>query len=353
MEFGILFTSHPNHAREPYPHRDVHARVTAEIQAADALGYDTAWVAEHHFSNQYGIMPDVFTYMGYLAARTERIRLGTAVVTLPLYEPVRVVENMAFVDILSGGRVVLGLGSGYRPYEFEGFGRDFDARRDVQEEAIGLILDLLHTRRARHAGRHFRATIEGDYEVFPVSLQQPHPPLFMAAGTERSMAYAAEHGFGLMLSTLPSAETLARQIGFYRRHLPAAPAPLNQNPGFGKIDIARWVYVADTDADAKRDTADGIVKHIAHFMSGATAGYLGNVSEKTRVDSLSYDDLVTTTLLHGSPDTVVARLRRLEEVTGLTSLLLHYPPYYGHEKAMRSLRLFAERVMPEFRKPAA
>ena len=60
MEFGVLFTSHPNHVTEPYPHRDVHARVTAEIQAADRLGYDSAWVAEHHFSNQYGIMPDVF-----------------------------------------------------------------------------------------------------------------------------------------------------------------------------------------------------------------------------------------------------------------------------------------------------
>ena len=128
---------------------------------ADALGYDTAWVAEHHFSNQYGIMPDVFTYMGYLAARTERIRLSTAVVTLPLYEPVRVVENMAFVDILSGGRVTLGLGSGYRPYEFEGFGRDFDARRDVQEEAIDVILRLVHERRVQHAGARFRALKRG------------------------------------------------------------------------------------------------------------------------------------------------------------------------------------------------
>ena len=98
MEFGILFTLTPT-LLEAYPHREVHARVTAEIQAADRLGYDTAWVAEHHFSNQYGIMPDVFTYLGYLAAKTSRIRLGTAVVTVPLYEPVRVVENLAFVDI--------------------------------------------------------------------------------------------------------------------------------------------------------------------------------------------------------------------------------------------------------------
>jgi alkanesulfonate monooxygenase SsuD/methylene tetrahydromethanopterin reductase-like flavin-dependent oxidoreductase (luciferase family) len=353
MEFGILFTSHPDHAREPYPHRDVHGRVTAEIQAADRLGYDTAWVAEHHFSNQYGIMPDVFTYLGYLAARTSRIRLGTAVVTLPLYEPVRVVENLSFVDILSGGRMTLGLGSGYRPYEFEGFGRDFGARRDVQEEAIDLILELLHRRHARHSGAYFRSVIEGEYEVFPVSIQRPHPPLFMAAGTDRSLAYAARHGFGLMLSTLPSVKTLARQVGFYRSHLTDAPAPLDENPGFGKVDIARWVYVAPTDAEARRDSAEGIVKHIAHFMSGATAGYLGNVSEKTRGDLLDYDDLAATTLLHGSPETVITKLRHLRDETGLTSLLLHYPPYYGHERAMKSLRLFAERVMPEFRKPPA
>lgn len=349
MEFGILFTSHPNHATEPYPHQDVHARVTAEIQAADQLGYDTAWVAEHHFSNQYGIMPDVFTYLGYLAATTSRIRLGTAVVTVPLYDPIRVVENMAFVDILSGGRMILGLGSGYRPYEFEGFGRDFDARRDVQEEAIDLILELLHQRRVAHKGVHFRSRIEGDYEIFPVSRQQPHPPLFMAAGTERSMAYAARHGFGLMLSTLPSFDTLAHQIAFYRRHCPDAPAPLSANPAHGKVDIARWVYVAETDADAKRESADGIVRHLTHFLGSATAGYLGTVSEKDRAQGLDYDDLAATTLLHGSPETVIRRLGELRDKTGLTSLLLHYPPYYGHERAMRSLKLFAERVMPAFR----
>jgi alkanesulfonate monooxygenase SsuD/methylene tetrahydromethanopterin reductase-like flavin-dependent oxidoreductase (luciferase family) len=258
---------------------------------------------------------------------------------------------MAFVDILSGGRVVLGLGSGYRPYEFEGFGRDFEHRRDVQEEAIDLILELLHKRRVRHQGPHFKSVIEGEYEIFPVSEQQPHPPLFMAGATDRSLTYAARHGFGLMLSTLPSADTLARQIALYRSHLKEAPAPLDQNPAAGKVDIARWVYVADTDATAKRDTEQGIVRHISHFMGAGTAGYLGNVSEKTRGESLSYDDLAATTLLHGSPATVIAKLRELRHKTGLTSLLLHYPPYYGHEKAMASLRLFAEKVMPEFRPP--
>jgi alkanesulfonate monooxygenase SsuD/methylene tetrahydromethanopterin reductase-like flavin-dependent oxidoreductase (luciferase family) len=257
---------------------------------------------------------------------------------------------MAFVDILSGGRIVLGLGSGYRPYEFEGFGREFDERRDVQEEAIGLILELLHARRVKHQGAHFTATIEGEFEIFPVSLQHPHPPLFMAAGTERSMAYAARHGFGLMLSTLPSFDTLATQIAFYRRHCAEAPALLAGNPAHGKVDVARWVYVAETDAEAKRDSAEGIVRHLTHFMGSATAGYLGSVSEKDRSVTLDYDELAGTTLLHGSPETVTRRLRALRDRTGLTSVLLHYPPYYGHEKAMKSLRLFAERVMPEFRR---
>ena len=140
MEFGVLFTSHPHPEEEPYPHRDVHARSTDEIVEAERLGYDTAWIAEHHFATSYGIMPDCFAYMAYLAAKTSRIKIGAAVITLPLYDPIRVVENTAFVDILSNGRVRLGVGSGYRPYEFEGLGKDFENRRDMVEEAIGLSL---------------------------------------------------------------------------------------------------------------------------------------------------------------------------------------------------------------------
>ena len=349
MQFGILFTSHPDAAFEPYPHQAVHARVTREILAADRLGFDTAWIAEHHFSNQYGIMPDPYAYMGYLAAKTERIRLGTAVMTVPFYDPIRIVENTAFIDILSGGRITLGLGSGYRPYEFAGLGVDFEARRDIQEEAIAMILDGFHTRRINHAGRYFKRQIDGDYELLPACVQAPHPPLYMAAGTERSMSFAARHGFGLMLSTLPGFETLAGQIATYRRHLATCPAPLNQNPAFGHIDIARWVYVAESDAQAKADTESGILRHLAHFLGKQTAGYLGTVSEKGSTPALDYEELSRTTLIHGSPETVIRRLKQLQAATGMTSLLLHYPPYYGPEKVLDMLRLFSATVMPEFR----
>ena len=134
--------------------------------------------------------------------------------------------------------------------------------------------------------------------------------------------------------------------------MPEARAPLDQNPACGNVDVARWVYVAETDAAAKRDTEAGIVHHLSHFLSAATSGYLGTVSEKHGMDALTYDTLAATTLVHGSPETVIARLRALRDQTGLTSLLLHYPPSYGHEKTMQSLRLFAERVMPAFRPPS-
>ncbi len=349
MEFGILFTSHPNTEAEPYPHRDVHARVTAQILRADQLGYDYAWVAEHHFSNEYGIMPDVFVYAGYLAAMTKRIKIGTAVVTLPLANPLRVAENTAFVDILSNGRFALGLGSGYRKYEFDGFGVDFDARRDIQEEALPLLLDLLHYKRADHHGERFRFKVGGQYEVFPQALQQPHPPVFLAGATDRSIGLAARFGLGLFLSSWTPFAELARQSASYRALLTETPQMLRDNPARGHVDVARWVYVAESDARAKRESEPGIMRNLAHFGSGHTSGYLGTVSQDVGAKPRDYDTLVRDIILHGSPATVIAKIEELRTKVRNASIMLHFPPWYGTEKALASLELFAAEVMPKFR----
>ncbi len=349
MDFGILFTSHPNTDLEPYPHRAVHARVTREILRADELGFDYAWLAEHHFSNEYGIMPDVFVYAGYLAGLTKKIKIGTAVVTLPLANPLRVAENAAFVDILSGGRFVLGLGSGYRKYEFDGFGIDFEGRRDIQEEALPLLMDLLTKKRSLHRGAHFNFKVDGGYELFPHALQEPHPPVFLAGATERSIAVAGRMGFGLMLSSWTPFAELGRQTAKYRAHLEETPAALRANPARGLIDIARLVYVAETDAAARRDSEAGILRHLAHFSSGHTSGYLGTVQEKTVGNRTGYDALAHDIILHGSPATVADKIATLRDMTGATSIMVHYPPWYGVEKALASLALFATEVAPKLR----
>jgi alkanesulfonate monooxygenase SsuD/methylene tetrahydromethanopterin reductase-like flavin-dependent oxidoreductase (luciferase family) len=349
MEFGILFTSHPNTEIEPYPHRDVHARVTRQVIRADEIGFDYAWVAEHHFSNEYGIMPDVFVYAAYLAALTKRIKLGTAVVTLPLANPLRVAENTSFVDILSNGRFALGLGSGYRKYEFEGFGADFDGRRDVQEEALPLLMELFHNKRADHHGDHFNVKVDGSYELFPHALQEPHPPIFLAGATDRSIGVAAKMGFGLFLSSWTPFPELARQSAYYRKTLDQTPEALRANPARGHVDVARWVYVAETDAKAKRDSEAGIMRNLAHFGSGHTSGYLGTVSQDVGASPRDYDALTRDIILHGSPATVIAKIEELHGMTGNASIMLHFPPWYGAEKALASLELFAAEVIPKFK----
>jgi alkanesulfonate monooxygenase SsuD/methylene tetrahydromethanopterin reductase-like flavin-dependent oxidoreductase (luciferase family) len=349
MEFGILFTSHPNTEAEPFPHRDVHTRVTQQALRADALGYDYAWVAEHHFSNEYGIMPDVFVYAAYLAALTKRIKIGTAVVTLPLANPLRVAENTAFVDILSNGRFALGLGSGYRKYEFEGFGADFEERRDVQEEALPLLMELFHNKRVDHHGKHFNFKVDGSYQLFPHAVQEPHPPIFLAGATERSIGVAARMGFGLFLSSWTPFAELARQTAGYRTLLAETPEALRANPARGHVDVARWVYVAESDAKAKRESEAGIMRSLAHFSSGHTSGYLGTVSQNVGAAPRDYDALNRDIILHGSPATVIEKIEELHTMVGNASVMLHFPPWYGAEKALASLELFAREVIPKFR----
>jgi alkanesulfonate monooxygenase SsuD/methylene tetrahydromethanopterin reductase-like flavin-dependent oxidoreductase (luciferase family) len=351
MEFGILFTSQPHPGNEPYPHRDVHARVTKQVVRADELGYDYAWLAEHHFSNEYGIMPDVFVYGGYLTALTKNIKIGTAVVTLPLANPLRVAENAAFLDILSGGRFVLGLGSGYREYEFDGFGIDFAARRDIQEEALPLLMELFQKKRVNHQGKHFTAKVDGSYEVFPHPLQHPYPPIFLASATDRSIKAAGRMGFGMLMSSFTPFDELARQTALYRTVLEETPPELRGNLARGHTDVARFTYVAETDAKAKKESEEGLMRHFAHFTSGHTSGYLGTVSDGGGVAGRDYDGLTRNIILHGSPATVIEKIEELREKTGINSLMLHYPPWYGAEKTAAMLELFAAEVAPKFRPP--
>ena len=138
----------------------------------------------------------------------------------------------------------------------------------------------------------------------------------------------------------------------YRDALEETPAELRQNPARGHVDIARWVYVAESDAKAKAESEAGILRHQSHFFSGHTSGYLGTVGTGANAGR-DYDTLARDIILHGSPKTVVEKLQRLQHMTGVSSLMLHYPPWYGIDKALASLELFAAEVMPKFKETPA
>ena len=234
------------------------------------------------------------------------------------------------------------------------FGVDFEARRDIQEEALPLLMELFHNKRVDHHGDHYNLKVDGSYELFPHTLQQPHPPIFLAGATERSIGVAARMGFGLFLSSWTPFAELARQTAGYRAALAETPEALRANPARGHVDVARWVYVAETDAKAKRESEAGIMRNLAHFSSGHTSGYLGTVSQDVGASPRDYDALTRDIILHGSPATVIAKIEELRDKTGAASVMLHYPPWYGAEKALASLELFAGEVIPKFReKPRA
>jgi alkanesulfonate monooxygenase SsuD/methylene tetrahydromethanopterin reductase-like flavin-dependent oxidoreductase (luciferase family) len=224
----------------------------------------------------------------------------------------------------------------------------------MQDEALVLMLDLFRTGKTRRKGHYFTAAIDGDYELLPQPVQKPYPPLYLAGATDRSIGAAGKLGFGLMLSTLTPYETLAQQTAYYSASLAEATAEARANPAFGHIDIARWVYVAESDAQAKKDSEEGLLRHLRHFFGGHQSGYLGQVSQgkDSVANALDYDALARSTIIHGSPKTVIARIEELKAKTGLTSLMLHYPPWYGTEKAKSSLELFAGEVIPRLRPPA-
>jgi alkanesulfonate monooxygenase SsuD/methylene tetrahydromethanopterin reductase-like flavin-dependent oxidoreductase (luciferase family) len=178
-------------------------------------------------------------------------------------------------------------------------------------------------------------------------VQQPHPPIYLAGATDRSIREAGRKGLGLMLSTWTPFPLLAKQIAAYREALDETPAELRANPARGEVDVARWVYVAETDAKARAESEEGIIRHQAHFASGLTSGYLGTVASAGQ--GRGYDELSKDIILHGSPASVAAKIERLRAECGATSLMLHYPPWYGIDKALASLELFAAEVMPKFR----
>ena len=352
MKFGIIELSQPDKDVETYPYREVHERVTKEIIEADKAGYDYVWIAEHHASTGYGILPDPLTYIAYLATQTERITLCSGVMVVPLHNVVRLVENISFVDILTNGRMAVGLGSGYRQHEFEALGADFDNRRAYQAEALDVMMSLFHNKRVRHTGVHLpNINIDGEYEVLPRPIQQPHPPMYMGAASEESIALCARYGLGLLMSTLTPIEQLTPKSQYYLQQCKSTPAPYNENPGHGSVGIGRMVYVAQTDAQAKDEAGEAVVRHVHSFTSGSTSGYLGTISKENqeKYQAAGYEELCEDTIVYGSPETVVEKIRHIEAVTGANSLILHFPPQNTREQNKRVLRLFAEQVIPRFR----
>jgi alkanesulfonate monooxygenase SsuD/methylene tetrahydromethanopterin reductase-like flavin-dependent oxidoreductase (luciferase family) len=300
---------------------------------AETLGFDSVFLVEHHFTGM-GQVSASLDLLAYLAGKTRRMRLGTAVVVLPWHNPVLLAEQAATVDLLSDGRLDLGVGRGYRWNEFHGFCLAMDEAGERYDEVLAVLRQAwTSSERFSHRGRFWRFD---DIIVEPAPLQRPHPPLWVGAGSARSIREAAAQGFNLLLDQIAAPEVIGERVALYRDAVTAAGRrfdPLS-------VGVTRALHVAMTARE--RDLAH---EARAKFLLGVDALSRDPTKASSLAIPRSREETRAQTekaALIGPPEEIVARLRHLEAL-GVDYVLLM--DVAGSREA---LRVFAREVMPEF-----
>ncbi len=294
---------------DPFPDADVPSRDRLSefvdlAGAADAAGLEAAWVAEHHFVGT-GLCPSPPVLLSSVAARTRRLRLGSLVSVLPFHAPIQVAEEYAMVDRLSGGRLNFGVGSGYLPLEFEGFGIDPATKREAFDRALETILAAWRGEAVRAAGPTAVPTRLG---VRPV--QRPHPPLWLAVQRREAIPFVARRGAGVALipyATVEGIDELAAEIREYRAALPPGAT--------GRASVAVHVY-AGPHADRARAA-------LQRYLDSRRATHSAFYQEKVRRDprQASAGTIEGAGFaVFGEPAEVAERLREFE-AAGVDELL--------------------------------
>jgi len=192
MKFGIGYYSLQSPPHNPSPHQKLYAEMLEEISVAEELVFDSAWLTEHHFLND-GYCPSLLLTAAAIAARTKKIRIGTGVLLLPLHDPIRIAEDAAVIDLISGGRLILGLGLGYRREDFEGFGVSLKERKGRMEEGLEILQKSWADGPFSFEGRY---RTYRNVNVTPKPVQKPIP-IWIGAFTEPAIRRAARIGASL------------------------------------------------------------------------------------------------------------------------------------------------------------
>jgi alkanesulfonate monooxygenase SsuD/methylene tetrahydromethanopterin reductase-like flavin-dependent oxidoreductase (luciferase family) len=299
---------------------------------AEELGYESLFVVEHHFTGVSQVSASL-NLLSYLAGRTSRLRLGTAVVVLPWHNPVLLAEQVATLDLLSGGRFDFGVGKGYRDSEFEGFCIPKPEATERFDECMAILRKAWATSgRFSHQGKHwnFRNIV-----VEPRPTQQPHPPLWMGAGSPEAIRRAGREGYNLLLDQIAPIELTVERVACYRAALESTGA---QFSGM-RVGVTRAVQVVATEGE--RSAAFALRRKTLAAIGGLARG--PGAERYQNAKSFADADLAAeNAALIGTPEQIISQLRQLER-GGVEYVLL-----IDASGSKQTLRVFADEVMPQF-----
>ena len=353
MRFGTYYFFQ---APPSLTHPEVVQREIEQMMWTEELGFDSIWLTEHHFI-EYGLSVSPAVLAAAAAMRTQRVRIGLAAAILPFHDPVRLAEELAMVDILSGGRLDVGVGRGNRPVEFEGYRVPQIENRERFEEALEIMVRAWTKERFAFEGRHF--TIP-EVRVIPKPVQQPHPPLYVVCVSPDTIEATALRGLPMLNSILrgPLDPLVQQRDTYVKACHKAGRSDAEIAALLGRWGVSRHIYVAASDAQAQAEAKDAEMWYqeaLRRFLIPDDIDRVhpllqpGFRAAAERLAHITWEQLVAETLAVGSPDTVAAKLAEMRDL-GVGEVLC-WMNFGGLPQAQvrRSMELFSREVLPHFR----
>ncbi|MFG2895176.1 LLM class flavin-dependent oxidoreductase [Streptomyces sp. NPDC048248] len=372
MQFGIISEIQPGpEPWEPGAEARLYRETLDQVVRGEEVGFDYAWLVEHHFLTGYSSSSAPEAFLGWLAAHTSRIRLGHGVVQVnpPTNHVLRIAERAAVLDIISEGRLDVGMGRALTHIELEAFGMDPAYTRRAQEEVVDILHGIWSGDRFSWKGEHYTLP---EVRVHPRPVQSPHPPLWMAATQPGSLQVAARKGLGVLALGLGSPDLLRQPIADYRETVAgAAPASGAVN---NQVAAAIPMFCAETDEEALETFGphlDTFFAYVADYIIGPwrnteseSYSFYRNLASDRLIDlpTLTPDQVAGLSpaaaaakagvlsgfFCVGSPETCAQCVERWRDI-GVDQLVLNCQlGTLPHESILRSLDLFGQEVMPRF-----
>ena len=316
-----------------------------QVVRSEELGFDTVVLAERHFRHAPLLYPSPLVVAGAIAARTERMRIGTAGRILSLDHPIHVAEAAATLDVLSDGRVDFGVTRASLDEEAHvAFSSPHEESRGRFMEAVEIILRAWTEDSFSFEGEHFSVP---QVSVFPKPVQRPHPPLYVVAVSPERLAFASREGINAYIGAIRTPDELGEAARSYRHGLSAA----GHDPGEKTLSVNRFIYVSDDDGRAREEFEQPFLELMherAPDLKGALVAKYGGVEE------LTFERFLADFCICGGPDTVVRRLYEVSGATACDYLLatLNFATL-DHDLCLRSMELFGAEVMPALAPAAA
>jgi alkanesulfonate monooxygenase SsuD/methylene tetrahydromethanopterin reductase-like flavin-dependent oxidoreductase (luciferase family) len=351
MKFGLHYLLPCSDTQSPVQrYRDT----LDQAARGEALGFESAWPVEQHFNRKASIMPCPTLLLAALAERTSTMRLGTAIVQLPLSHPMRIAEEIATLDVLSGGRVEFGVGRGSNPQHFAGFGVPLSESRDRMIEALEYLNAALTQDTFSFQGRFYQAD---NLSLSPRPVQRPRPAIRIAANSADTFDFAGQRGYPIFAAAhINPFPKLKELLPLYQS---ARTSSGHSAMGADDLTILMPLYVAEDRSQVRRDVEPAVQRHMyllaelltsgsGKWTSEAEAKRMEALLEKTR--QITFELMNDTMAIFDTPEGCVERLKQVQEELnpGRVICWFNLAGAIPHERVLRSMELFASKVLPHF-----